>query len=63
MLLFNNLQICQRNFNFELRGTSNIKSIMTEGSSKDIKWMYDGPKSLVNREDYLLGKKACIFRL
>lgn len=29
--------------------------------SKDIKWMYEGPKSLVNREDYLLGKKVCFF--
>uniref|UniRef100_A0A915N5C2 Importin subunit beta-1/Transportin-1-like TPR repeats domain-containing protein n=1 Tax=Meloidogyne javanica TaxID=6303 RepID=A0A915N5C2_MELJA len=29
------------------------------GSSKDpnIQWMYDGTKSIVNREDYLLGKK------
>ena len=25
---------------------------------KDIKWMYDGAKSEVNREDYLLGKKV-----
>jgi len=23
-----------------------------------IKWMYDGPKSDINREDYLLGKKV-----
>uniref|UniRef100_A0A914LK51 Uncharacterized protein n=1 Tax=Meloidogyne incognita TaxID=6306 RepID=A0A914LK51_MELIC len=30
------------------------------GSSKDpnIQWMYDGTKSIVNREDYLLGKKG-----
>uniref|UniRef100_A0A1I7WZU1 Arginine/serine-rich coiled-coil protein 2 n=1 Tax=Heterorhabditis bacteriophora TaxID=37862 RepID=A0A1I7WZU1_HETBA len=26
-------------------------------NNKDIGWMYEGPKSLVNREDYLLGKK------
>lgn len=25
---------------------------------KDINWMYEGTKSLVNREDYLLGKKV-----
>ncbi|KAK6043361.1 hypothetical protein COOONC_19134 [Cooperia oncophora] len=28
--------------------------------NKDIGWMYEGAKSLVNREDYLLGKKATI---
>lgn len=34
-------------------------------NSKDVdekaqhyKWMYEGPKSDVNREDYLLGKKV-----
>ncbi|PIO69819.1 hypothetical protein TELCIR_08346 [Teladorsagia circumcincta] len=26
--------------------------------NKDIGWMYEGAKSLVNREDYLLGKKV-----
>ena len=33
------------------------------GSSKDpnIQWMYDGTKSIVNREDYLLGKKVWDF--
>lgn len=24
---------------------------------KNLEWMYDGPKSIINREDYLLGKK------
>ncbi|KAI1702700.1 pre-mRNA splicing factor domain-containing protein [Ditylenchus destructor] len=31
-----------------------------EGSSKEknLEWMYEGPKSSINREDYLLGKKG-----
>ncbi|KAI1711770.1 pre-mRNA splicing factor domain-containing protein [Ditylenchus destructor] len=31
-----------------------------EGSSKEknLEWMYEGPKSSINREDYLLGKKV-----
>lgn len=39
---------------------SNAKDEGASGSKDDVKlkWMYDGPKSSVNREDYLLGKKV-----
>jgi len=37
------------------KAVDNLESELKEG---EIKWMYEGPKSDVNREDYLLGKKV-----
>jgi hypothetical protein len=41
------------------QSSSSSSSSSSKKDDPNMQWMYEGAKSMVNREDYLLGKKVC----
>lgn len=50
--------------NHESQSSLHFAGFIMEGTSKvdgQLSWIYEGTKAIVNREDYLLGKRVCLF--